>query len=430
MQIARGPFNRSSNAVKQILGYLLLSLYLPFIATADNWPQWRGPDGNGVASGGPYPIDLSPAQNLAWKVSLPSHGASTPIVWENNIILTTTIDGRNGVLCLDRTGSERWRTRLGRADKPRHKVASGTNSSPVTDGSTIVVYFKSGTLAALDFSGKILWKENLQERFGENTLWWDLGTSPVIISGLAIIAVMQEGPSYLLAFDIKTGELAWKQPRNFDCARESDQSYTTPVLLSSETGADRFIVWGADHVTCHLATTGERLWTCNGFNPRNRPMWRTIASPAVWQDIAVIPYGRGGNLRAIRLSDSDSSHNREVWHRDDLGSDVPTPVSENGNLYLLKDTGDVIALDIKTGKTLWTSDLGRGHGKFYASPTLASGNLYCVSDRGTVVAGSVTDAFSSARISHLNELIIASPVAVDELLLVRGDRHLYCFKQP
>ena len=220
----------------------------------------------------------------------------------------------------------------------KHKKAgSGSNPSPTKDGERIYVYYKSGTVAALDFSGKVVWKHNLQKMFGEDTLWWDLGTSPVLAAGKVVIAVMQEGNSFLVAFDAKTGKQVWKQSRDFQCPEESDQSYTTPQVIR-DGNKELLVTWGADHLTAHDAKSGKLVWTCGGFNPENKAYWRVIASPTVTNGIALVPYGRGKTVAAIKLEGSgDITKSARLWEKTGWGSDVPTPIGHNGRFLLLTD---------------------------------------------------------------------------------------------
>jgi len=172
------------------------------VARADDWPTWRGPAGNGVAGGSGYVTTWGPEANVLWRAKLPGLGASTPAVWGDAVVVTCSLDGKNGVVCFDRAGAERWRRVLGPERAGKHKKATGANSSPVTDGTHVWAYFKSGELACLALgSGDVVWSTNLQERFGEDTLWWDLGTSPVLTKNAVVVAVMQTGPSYVVAFD-------------------------------------------------------------------------------------------------------------------------------------------------------------------------------------------------------------------------------------
>src|SRR5262245_17849830 len=214
--------------MRRPMAVLLLCVAFTSAAAGANWPSWRGPDSNGVAPGTGFPTEWSATKNVLWKVDLPGKGASTPVVWGDRIVLTCGMEGQNGVICFDWKGNSVWERKIGREVPGKNAKASGCNSSAVTDGERLYVYFKSGDLACLDFSGKILWELNVQKLYGKDTLWWDLGTSPVLTRDFVVIAVMQTGPSYLAAFDRNSGKVAWKQDRNLDAPVEAAQSYTTP----------------------------------------------------------------------------------------------------------------------------------------------------------------------------------------------------------
>ncbi|MFM8579494.1 MAG: PQQ-binding-like beta-propeller repeat protein, partial [Planctomycetaceae bacterium] len=234
-------------------------------ATAADWPNWRGPSQNGIAAGSGYVREWSPESMVLWRVALPGLGASTPAVWGDSILLTCGIEGKDAALCIGRDGKERWRTLLGDERPGKHKKATGCNSSPVTDGRHVWVYFKSGELACLSVAdGKERWRTNLQERFGEDTLWWDLGTSPVLTDRAVVVAVMQSGPSYLVAFDRLSGEMLWKHDRLLGAPEEAAQSYSTPVVAKGDATrgepSEVLFVLGADHVPAHDAADGSELW--------------------------------------------------------------------------------------------------------------------------------------------------------------------------
>jgi outer membrane protein assembly factor BamB len=362
---------------------------------------------------------------VVWKVALPSASPSTPAVWGSNIVVTCPIDGRDGVLCFDREGNERWRVQLGPQVERRHKVASGSNSSPLTNGEFVFVYYKSGTIAALTFAGSVVWKDNLQERYGKSTLWWDLGTSPVLAAGNVVVAVVQEGDSYVVALDASTGKEVWKEERIFTCPRESDQSYSTPSVVSVA-GKERILVFGADHLTAHDASTGKTLWTCEGFNPAGRRHWRTISSASVWNGIAVLSYGRGGNLCGIDLRDNVDASERWLWKRDDVGVDVPTPITWEGKAYVLEDKGRLVCVDIMSGEDLWSSNVPQCGDKYYASPIVAGDNLYCAREKGGGVGRHPRRGCSKAATNRMNETVIATPIPIDGRLLIRGAQHLFC----
>lgn len=402
---------------------------------AENWPQWRGPLGTGVAPAGDYPVKFSDSVGVVWKAMLPGIGTSTPAVWGDRIFVTCGIKGddgkaHDGILCFDMHGKELWRHQFGEERHGKNPHGSGSNPSPVTDGEHVVVYYKTGTLACLDPAGNVKWKVNLQERFGKDTLWWDLGTSPVLADGRAIVAVMQDGDSYLVAIDLESGTVAWKQKRQYKTPRESDQSYSTPQVVKVD-GKDVVVTWGADHLTGHDAATGKLLWECGGFNPEDVANWRTIASVAVIDGMAIVPYARGESLAGIRIGGSgDITKTARVWTKSDRGlsADVPTPVVKDGKIYLLTDKGKISCRDVTTGDELWSANLPANRNKYYASPVLAGEKLYCAREDGIVYVGSVGEKGFTLLTEDGNDMggrIIASPVPIRGKLLIRGDENLY-----
>ena len=410
------------------LGLVLVAVSALDSRGAENWPQWRGPLANGVAADGDYPVAFASDQGVAWKAALPGAGCSTPVVWDDSIFVTCGIDGQDGVLCFAMDGRERWRRQLGPERLGKHRNGSGSNPSPVTDGEHVVVYFKSETLACFDFAGRELWRTNLQQKYGDDTLWWDLGTSPVLAGDRVIVAVMQAGESYLVALDIATGDVFWKEPRQFECPQESDQAYTTPQVVSID-GQEQLVVWGADHLTGHDLATGRLLWECGGFNPDDQRNWRVIASPAIERGIAVVPSGRGDFLAGIRLGgDGDVTPSNRAWEKQGraLGADVPTPVVRDGLVYVLGDAGRVTCLDVQTGDELWSDDLPRNRNKFFSSPVLAGDKLYAAREDGMVFVGRVSnEGFELLAENDMGETIIASPVPIRGGLLIRGREHLF-----
>src|SRR5688572_8482012 len=163
-----------------------------------NWPRWRGPRDNGSVENGTYPTKF---EKILWKAPLPGKGCSTPVVWDQRIVLTAPVDGLDAVLAFDWSGKPLWQTKLGPERAGKHRNGSGSNASPATDGKAVFVYFKSGALAALELDGKVRWQTNLVERFGPDTLYWDHGTSPVLTEKHVIMARMHNGGSRVAAFD-------------------------------------------------------------------------------------------------------------------------------------------------------------------------------------------------------------------------------------
>ncbi len=391
-----------------------------------DWPRWRGPHDDGCAPAGAYPAAWGTDSNVLWKVPLPGRGCSTPIVWKQRIYVTAPLEGKDALLALDAEGRTVWQATFG-AEKPgKHRAGSGSNPSPVTAGDGLFVYFKSGTLAAVEFDGKIRWQTNLQDRWGKVVLYWDIGNSPALTEKDVVIAVMHGGDSFLVAFDQHTGAVHWKVPRNYKTALEGDHSYTTPLVIRHH-GAEALLVLGGERLTIHSAADGRVLWTCGDFNPDAKKNWPPVASPVLAGDLALVPYGRGLFLHAIRLAGAgDVTKTQRVWKREVPASFCPTPVLAAGRAYSLSDRGDVTCVAAATGQTEWSGQLATNMHRYYASPLLADGKLYCAREDGLVSVVRADGKFEVLAELPLGERMIASPVPTGQRLLFRGEKHLLC----
>lgn len=400
-------------------------------ANAENWPHWRGPTSNGVAPGKDYPSKWTSSENVAWKVKLPSGSGSTPAVWDNRIFITGADskedDAKNVLTCLDRkSGSTLWQTPIGNERKGKHKKGSGANPSPTTDGKHVYVYYKSGDLACVDFEGKVVWQHNLQKMYGKDTLWWDLGTSPVLTKDNVVVACMQSGPSYVAAFDKATGKPAWKVARILEAPEESAQSYSTPIVVEQD-GKEQLIILGADHVTAHSADDGKELWRAGGLNPMGHTRFRSIASPVVANNIVFAPYGRGATFAAIRMGGTgDVTKSHTAWAMKGDSPDVPTPVTLDGRVYVLSDKGTVTCLNQKSGEKVWQGNLPKHRDKYSSSPVIADGRLYVTRENGTTFVLATGDEFKLLAENELGEYTLATPVFNNGQVLIRTFEHLYC----
>jgi outer membrane protein assembly factor BamB len=261
-------------------------------------------------------------------------------------------------------------------------------------------------------------------------LWWDLGTSPVLTKDCVVIAVMESGPSYLAAFDKKSGEEKYKADRNLGAPSEAAQSYSTPVVVTRN-GLEMLIVLGADHVTAHDAATGKELWRIGGLNPTKQMFYRSIASAVVTNDMVIAPYARAKTITGIRLGGSgDVTQSHVVWTKEGLGTDVPTPAAVDGKVYVCGDRGEVACLDAASGETLWEGKLEKKNIPYSSSPLIADGKIYLTREDGTtfvVEQGKEFKLLETNEIKGLDGEVVATPVAVDGQILLRTPKHLYCF---
>lgn len=418
-----------------VASHVFILLCVPtFAADPSDWPRWRGPHDDGSIESGSYPAEFNKRTTL-WRTELPGKGCSTPIVLDKTIYLTAPVGGKDALLCLDWSGKQQWATSFSTENPGKHRNGSGCNASPATDGDAIFTYFKSGTLAAVELDGSVRWETNIVARYGKDDLFWDQGTSPVLTDHHVVLARMHGGESWLAAFDKKSGELAWKQARNYDVPVECDHGYTTPLVIDYQ-GKQSLLVWGAEHVTIHDAANGEVVWTCGNFNPDGNKLWPAIATPVIVDDIALICFGRNDKgsplLYGIRLSGKgDVTETNHLWKRDDFSAFVPTPIAYQGRFYLVGDKGRVNCVDPATGETVWSDTFPKNRKAYYASPLIAGGKLYAPREDGVVFVASVTgDEFKLLAENEMGESVIGSPVPVDNRILIRGVQHLFCFANP
>jgi outer membrane protein assembly factor BamB len=420
-----------SYKARSLVAGAVLSLATVSLTAEDvaNWPHWRGPRDNGSITRGSYPVRWD-ATNVSWEVALPGKGCSTPIVWEKRIFLTAPTNDLDAVLAFDWAGKLLWQTTFGHELAGRHRNGSGSNPSPAAHSNGVFVYFKSGTLAALELDGKVRWQTNLIEGFGPETLYWDQGTSPVLTENDVVIARMHHGESWLAAFNKKSGKLDWKTARNFETPVEGDNAYTTPILIQHR-GKEAVLVWGGQHLTAHDAADGTLLWSSGGFNPESKPNWPAVASPVVAGETAVVACGRADRgqplLYGIKLGGSgDVTETHRLWKREDTGTFVPTPAECQGRVYLLRDRGEIECLDPATGKTIWHEAFPKASSSYYASPLVADGKLYAAREDGTVFVAKVEGGFELLAENRMGERVLASPVPMPNRILIRGEHHLFC----
>ncbi len=396
------------------------------------WPQWRGRSQNGVAHGADYPKQWSEDSGIQWKRDINGLGGSTPVVDHSTAYLTAGYGGKNHLLSIDiESGNLNWSVELGEDRGNKHRKGSGSNPSAVIDGGLVFAYFRSGELACVDKLGEIRWQTNLQDSFGEDTLWWDLGSSPTVTKNMVVVAVMQTGPSYLVAFDKNSGDQVWKTDRMLGAPKEAAQSYSTPLAVTVN-GDDALAVMGADFLTLHSAATGKQLGRLGGFNPTNDGFFRSISSPVAAGHIIVCPYARGQTVTAVDMNGLANGKGKDaiLWFRDDLGSDVPTPAADDGRVYIVGDKGLVSCLDLKTGETIWEVRLPRSRVGFSSSPLVAGNHLYVTQENATTYVIGLLDAESpelvaTNRIADDEPYTVASPVPAAGDLLIRSRSFLY-----
>jgi outer membrane protein assembly factor BamB len=415
-------------------------------ALAMNWPQWRGPTGDGVYSGPDLPLKWSETENVAWKCPLPD-GASTPVIWDNAIFATGQDGAKLILFRVDRdAGKVVWSVQVGtgtvskseprglrpsRGNQVFHRLHNFASPSPVTDGDVVVAHFGNGDLAAYDFAGKQLWKHNLQREHGTYTIWWGHANSPVIVGDLVISVCMNDSladlpgktpvDSYLVAHDKRTGAQRWKTLRNTDAPKEEADAYTTP-LLRTVNGHQELVIMGGNHLDAYDPATGKRLW----FVP-DLTGGRTVTGPTLGGGLIFATRGKKEPLVAVRVNGTGKlPPDSVVWSHAKETADSSSLVYHDGLLFWVTDIGLAHCVDAATGKEHWSRALFKGDYK--PSPIVANGRVYFLNLRGRCTVIAAAPEFKELAENVVDDETIASPAAADGRLYVRGRKGLYCIK--
>ncbi len=426
------------------LSVFALPLFLTSLR-ADNWPQWRGPSGDGVSRETGLPVHWSESQGIRWKIKLPEWGTSTPAIWGNAIFVTSHVENRDLVLLrldADRgeiqwsrtvgTGSVDAETRIRKTAEKRgrqqfhhgHNLAS---PSPITDGEIVIVHFGNGDLAAYDFDGRQLWHRNLQSDYGPYTIWWGHANSPVLFGDLVISVCMQDScedlqetaaTSYLVAHDKRSGKPVWQTMRMTGSSAEHCDSYTTPLLRAAN-GRTEVVVMGGEVLDAYDPLTGKRLWQMPDMQGN-----RVIPTPVAREDWIYAIRGMRGPLVALQVNGQEQPSSRDIsWQFDQGTSDSPSPVLAGDLLLMITNNGIAHAFRADTGDLLWKQRLP---GEYRASPVVADGKVYFLNMEGLTSVVAASEDFELLSQNSLDATTLASPAIAQGRIYVRSQQWLYC----
>jgi outer membrane protein assembly factor BamB len=417
-----------------------------------NWPQWRGPNSNGSATGA---HDLAEkwtqTENVRWRTKLPSWSAATPVVWADVLFVTSAEEGfvpmvrqasspprsndpmpdKIFLLAISRKdGAVRWQRQIDSGNRVYQKQNSAS-PSPITDGKFVWIMTGNGKLTCFTIDGKEIWKRDIQAEYGAFGLNHGYASTPLLHGNRLYVQVLHgmktDAPSYVFAVDKSTGKTLWKVERPTDAISESPDNYATPQIAAVD-GKPQLIISGADYVTGHNLDSGKELWRIGGFNPTNNPYNRTIASSVVIGGNVFTPSTRGRPFIAFRAGGSGNiTGKNELW-KNDLGADVPTPATDGKYIYVLRDNGALNCLEAATGKVVYEGQRVE-LGTYSSSPLLADSKIYCVNEEGTTTVVKSGPAFEILGVNKLDSRTLASPVAVDNQIFIRTSDHLYCIQK-
>ena len=401
---------------------------LIFAAPAGEWPQWRGPAGDGVAAAGANPpAEWAADKNVLLKIALPGPGASTPCISGGKVFFTAQAPNEIVLLCLNESdGKIRWSRPLGAgAGKFRNDEGNLASASCCTDGKRVFAFAGNGTLAAFDFAGAEVWKIDCQKQYGEFAIQFGAHWTPVADSGKLYVQLFHRKAQLLICLDAISGKESWKVTRASDSkpGTESPDVYSSPQIWR---GGDKaaLIAHGNDYCTAHSLSDGHELWRVGELNPKgnyNRN-WRAVASPLVTPDLIVVPSCKNGVVVGIDPAKASGlvlpGTPGEKWRLPRGTPDVPSPILVGGTLFLMGEKGRLTALDPASGEEL--ASLQLTNERHRANPVAAGGKLYLVGREGTMPVVTATRNPEIVAKNKLPDTFTASPAIVGDRIYLRG----------
>ncbi len=421
---------------------------------ARNWPQWRGPTGNGVAPFANPPLEWSETSNIKWKAPVSGQGHATPVIWENQVFILSAVPapaatpasanpppaagGRRGpsfgggpaptqafdftIFSYDRgTGKIRWRQVCREAVPHEGKRDDNTfaSGSPVTDGSHVYAFFGSRGLYCFDMEGNLKWQKDFGKMRTRNS--FGEGASPALGEKAIVVVWDEEGDSWIAAFDKRNGNELWKQ------ARDEQTGWSTPLLVDHN-GATQVVVNATGAVRGYDLATGKPLWECRGQTAN------AIPSPVAGDGVVYVTSGfRGNALYAIKLGRTGNLSGTDaiLWKYNRGTPYVPSPLLYENKIYCCQLNNPVLScFDAKTGKPLFLQERLPSLNGVYASPVAAGGRIYLPGRQGKTAVLDNANELKVLATNSLDDKFDASPAAVDDELFLRGHDYLYCIAKP
>ena len=407
---------------------ILISLFSPALCSAD-WPQFRGPDGQGHSDATGIPIVWSEEKNITWKSAVPGQGYSSPVIAGNQIWLTSSQEGGKSLhaVCLDKvTGKLMHDVEVLRAKDvgSKHRLNGYASPTPVLDGEHVFVHFGPRGTVCLDTAGRIVWKNT---EFIFNVIQ-GAASSPVLHEDLLILTCDGIDNQFIVALDKQTGKTKWKQPRaHLEAAAKkrliAKMSYSTP-LIQAVNGVPQLVCSGADHVAAYDLASGKEIWWMpyDGFS--------IVGRPSYGNDLFYVV----GSIRqdhfcifALRPGKGRLREDQRVWQFSTGIGHVPSPILVGREIFAVHDAGVATCIDALSGRELWRERLGGNHD---ASPIEIRGRIYFCNREGKTTVLAAGRKFKMLSTNQLKGIFKASPAVEDGALFLRSDTHLYRIEKP
>ena len=380
---------------------------------AEDWPEFRGPTGQGHSVERGLPLTWSETKNVKWKIAIPGKGWSSPAILGDRIWLTTaTEDGKSlRAVCVDRnTGAitqnvEVFRIKSLGPMSPKNSLASPT---PVLEGDRVYLHFGAHGTACITQTGEIVWKTRLDYDNGQH----GPGGSPVLYESLLIVSCDGNDIQYVAALDKLTGKTKWKK------MREGYQAYTTPLVVKLP-GGDQVISPGAFRAIAYEPRSGKEIWQVrygDGFSNVPRPVYGN--------GLVFICTGfQEPTLMAVRVDGKGEVGKKQIaWTLKRGAPLTPSPLLIGEELYMITDNGIATCVDAATGKEYWKARVGGNHS---ASPIYADGRIYFLSEEGESVVIAPGKELKVLAKNELDGAMLASMAVSGGSIFVRSRTHLY-----
>jgi len=440
-------FRFRTHATRRMAALCAAILCCSAAPNAENWPQWRGPGGQGVSREVNVPTEWGPGKNVAWKVEVPGRGHSAPVVWNDRVFITTAIEGdvtpgakavehMNGgqpFLHPDSVGADRKHTykvlaydgKTGRlvweqtawSGLPfdnRHRKGSYASPSIATNGSLVVAYFGAEGVYAYDADGKPLWKSSIGK---VKTMGLGAASSPVIYKDVVILQCDEdEGQdSALIGLDAKTGKERWRVKRPVQI------SWSTPVLVETASRTE-LVTNGTEWVIAYDPASGNELWRTKGVESN------AIHTPVVGDGVVVVTAGFPVKKSiAIKPGGSgDVTNTKQIlWTYDKGTAYVASPLLYEGLVYLLNDRGVLTALDAKTGDVKYEGGRVPVPATFMGSPIGVGGRILMTSEDGDTFVIKAGPKHEVLGTNSVGEPVYTTPAISNGKIYIRGEKHLF-----
>ena len=402
---------------------LILSALIPCFMKAD-WPQFRGPDGQGHSKEKNVPLEWSDEKNVKWKMAVPGKGFSSPVIFNKQIWMTSAENEGKSLhaICLDKTsGKLIHNIKVITTDNPGplHRLNGYASPTPAIDKEHVFVHFGPRGTACLNKKGEVIWKNtNLDYNVIQGG-----ASSPILHNDVLFLTCDGIDFQFLVALEKQTGKVIWKQDRgHLEAAAQkraiAKMSYSTP-LIQSVGGTNQLVCSGADHVASYNINDGKEIWWMpyNGFSIVGRPSYGNslfYVVGSIRQDhfcIYAIQPGKG----QLKNKQIKWKYSKGVPH-------VSSPILVDTEIYFVHDGGVASCLNAITGELIWNERLG---GNYDASPIEIQNRLYFLNREGKTTVLSAGKKFDKLATNQLKGIFKASPAVADEALFLRSDTHLF-----